>query len=234
MNNWKYDMFTALSNAITMQDVLGAATQAAKSLGFNYCGWITQLAEPLPKVADLCLTSTEDPVHERIRQGCYDRTPARCHCANNTAPFMWSGSTHDDVFYQIPEIAEEYYSYGHRGGWAQSIILNDGLSYMFYTDSCDEIPMHELKLRSPHLEWVAAAVHAQMLSFRAPAKVRLSLRESDILRYFGEGLDLGEICSKMRLTAETVEFHLETALYKLDIPDVRTAVAQASFMGMLR
>lgn len=233
MNNWKYDLFTGLGCVSTMQDVLETATRATHSLGFDYCGWLSQLAQPLPKVAHLCLTSTEDVVHERIRQGRYDETPARRHCASDTTPFMWCGSTNDSVFRQIPEISEEYYSSGHRGGWAQSVILDDGLSYMFYTDSRDEIPFHELEQRSPHLEWVAAAVHARMLAFQNPSSIKLTMRERDILRYLGEGLDKEDICHTMKLSAETVSFHLENALYKLEIPDIRTAVAQASFMGFL-
>ncbi|WP_414500873.1 helix-turn-helix transcriptional regulator [Zymobacter sp. IVIA_12111.31 C1] len=233
MNNWKYDLFTGLGNVSTMQDVLGTATRAAHALGFDYCGWLSQLAQPLPKVGHLCFTSTEDAVHERIRQGRYDETPARRHCAAKTSPFMWTGGTNDSVFLQIPDIAEEYYSSGHRGGWAQSVILDDGLSYMFYTDSRDEIPMHELEQRSPHLTWVAAAVHARMLAFKTPSSVTLTFRERDILRYLGEGVDLPDICLKMKLSAETVEFHLENALYKLEIPDIRTAIAQACFMGFL-
>ena len=233
MNNWKYDLFTELGNVSAMQDVLGAATHATQALGFHYCGWLSQLAQPLPKVAHLCLTSTEDAVHQRIKQGRYDETPARRHCAAHTTPFHWTGSTNDHVFHQIPEISEEYYSSGHRGGWAQSVILDDGLSYMFYTDSRDEVPTHELEQCSPHLEWVAAAVHARMLAFRSPAVVTLTLRERDILHYLGEGLDQHAICLKMKLGPETVAFHLENALYKLDIPDIRTAIAQASFMGLL-
>lgn len=233
MNNWKYDLFNDLGNVSTMQDVLQTANRAVHTLGFNYCGWLSQLAQPLPKVAHLCFTSTEDAVHERIRQGRYDETPVRRHCAANTIPFMWTGSTNDAVFLQIPEIAEEYYSSGHRGGWAQSVILDDGLSYMFYTDSRDEIPLDELEQCSPHLEWVAAAVHAHMLSFRTPSSTNLTIRERDILRYLGEGFSQKEICIKMKLSAETVAFHLENALYKLEIPDVRTAVAQASYMGLL-
>lgn len=68
-------------------------------------------------------------------------------------PFMESGSTDGCIFHQLTEIAKEYYSYGHRGEWAYSIILDDGSRYVFYTDSHNEVPFHQREQCAPHLEW---------------------------------------------------------------------------------
>lgn len=233
MTNWKFELLAGLGKVSNMQDVLDTATKATHALGFDYCGWLSQLAQPFPKLSHLCLASDEHEVHRRIQQGAYDEAPVRRHCAQSTSPILWTGDFNDSIFPQAPELYEEYHGCGHRGGWAQSVILDDGMSYLFYTDSRNVMPLSELEQASPHLQWVAAAVHARMLSFRTPDNIVLSLRERDILRHIGDGLGLTAICQLMRLTRKTVAFHIGSALHKLEIPDVRTAVAQASFRGLL-
>ena len=233
MTHWRFDLLSGLSKVTTMQDVLDTAITATQALGFDYCGWLSQLAQPFPKLSHLCLTSTEDQVPKRINQGVYDEAPVRRHCAQSTAPFLWTGDTNDRISQQAPELSEEYHGCGHRGGWAQSVILDDGMSYLFYTDSRNVIPRRELEQASPQLEWVAAAVHARMLAFRTPDNVTLTLRERDILRHIGDGKGITAISHTMRLTRKTVAFHINNALYKLNIPDVRTAVAQASYRKLL-
>lgn len=234
MNNWQLDLMTDLSRTTSMQDILDISQKSVRGLGFDFCAWQSQLPLPLTKRRSFGISTTDDKAHSKGRAGGYDESPAMKHCAKSTTPFTWLGTTDDEVFHQAPTLFEEYYSFGHRGGWAQSIIDSYGLYSVFVADSANPFEQQDLDNVDLHLQWIATAVHSSMLRTRDIEKrVSLTVRETEILRWTGDGKTAEEIGIILNLNHNTINFHLRNAMQKLEATNKTAAVVKAIFLRLL-
>lgn len=234
MNNWQIDLFTSLHEKTNMQDIVDVSLEAVKPLGFNFCTWRTQLALPLANRKACILGSSEDAVHQKNASGGYDDAPIPRHCSRTTAPAIWTGQHEGGLFNQDPELFEEFFGWGHRGGWAQSVMEGGGQFSMFYVDSDQVIPQSYLENEvNFHLEWITTAVHSAMSRMRQHSPVNLSIREKEVLRWAGDGKTSDQTSQILNISVSTVNFHLRNAMMKLDAPNKTAAVVRAVFLGLL-
>lgn len=233
MNALQIDLFTGLNDAVSMQDVLDVALKVIKPMGFDYCGWQSQLPLPLTRPNLASLTTVEDEVNDKIASGAYLDSPLIRHCSSTTTPLLWKGTTDDEVFLQDPALMEEYYSFNHRGGWAQSVFSSAGTFSLFHTDSINTFSRQELQHSSRSMQWVAMAVLGRMNQIRERSDIKLSLREQEVLRWTGDGKTTDQIASILALSYSTINFHLRNAMMKLDAPNKTAAVVRAIFLGLL-
>ncbi|WP_414501764.1 LuxR C-terminal-related transcriptional regulator [Zymobacter sp. IVIA_5232.4 C2] len=234
MNNWQIDLFSALHEKNSMQDVVDVALKAVQPLGFTFCTWKTRLAFPLVHRRSCVLGSSEDKVHQKNAAGGYDEAPITTHCSKTTVPAIWTGRHEGAIFEKDPALLEEFFGWGHKGGWAQSVMEGAGQFSMFLVDSAEIMPQsyleHEVGF---HLEWITTAVHSAMSQLRQQHDVQLSLREKEILRWSGDGKTLDQIAQILNISASTVNFHMRNAMLKLDAPNKTAAVVRAIFLGLL-
>ena len=234
MNNWQIDLFTALHEKTSMQDIVDVSLEAVKPLGFNFCTWRTQLALPLANKKACILGSSEDAVHQKNASGGYDDAPIPRHCSRTTMPAIWTGEHEGRLFDQDPELFEEFFGWGHKGGWAQSVMEGGGQFSMFYVDSDQVISQSYLENEvNFHLEWITTAVHSAMSRIRKSNPISLSIREKEVLRWAGDGKTSDQISQILNLSVSTVNFHLRNAMLKLDAPNKTAAVVRAIFLGLL-
>lgn len=234
MNNWQIDLFTSLHEKTNMQDIVDVSLEAVKPLGFNFCTWRTQLALPLANRKACILGSSEDAVHQKNASGGYDDAPIPRHCSLTTVPAIWTGQHEGGLFDQDPELFEEFFGWGHRGGWAQSVMEGGGQFSMFYVDSDQVIPQSYLENEVGfHLEWITTAVHSAMSRMRQHSPVSLSIREKEVLRWAGDGKTSDQTSQILNISVSTVNFHLRNAMMKLDAPNKTAAVVRAVFLGLL-
>lgn len=233
MDNWQIDLLRALYDAADMQDVLDIAAQATASQGFEFCAWQSQMPLPLTRKRSFGLSSTDDHVHTKGRDGGYDNSPGLRHCARSTTPFWWQGTTNDTVFFQAPALFEEYYGWGHRGGWAQSIFDRLGTCSIFIADTSRVLSLDDLRNVDMNMQWVATAVHSSMRRLRDTKHVTLTLREQEMLKWSGDGKTADEIACILSLSVGTINFHLRNAMMKLDAPNKTVAIVKAIFLNLL-
>ena len=234
MNNWQMDLFTELHNNKNMQDIVDISLKAVKPLGFTFCTWKTRLALPLAQRRSCVLATSEDNVHQKNMAGGYDEAPITTHCSTTTVPAIWTGRHEGAIFEKDPALVEEFFGWGHRGGWAQSIMEGAGQFSMLLVDSSDIMSESYLKHEVGfQLEWIATAVHSAMQRAKKQSVVMLSAREKEVLRWAGDGKTSDQISQILNLSVSTVNFHLRNAMLKLEAPNKTAAVVRAIFLGLL-
>lgn len=233
MNNWQVDLFTGLQNASTMQDVLDITMKIIKPMGFDFCNFRSLLPLPMTKPSLITISTAEDKIYEKEQQGDYLETPMSRHCAQSMDPFTWEGTTDDVVFKAIPELCEEYYSSGHRGGWAQSLVERKNMYSVFFADSSDSLTSSYFDNVDLKMQWIATAVLSRMNQVKEYPNITLSLREKEILRWTGDGKTADQIAEILNISPSTINFHLRNTMKKLDAPNKTAAVVKAIFFRLL-
>ena len=233
-SQWQIDLFTGLNNASNMQDVLDVALKIVKPIGFNSCAWRSKLPIPLSNHKFSVLHSNEDSVSKKAENGFYDESPLRKHCSKTTEPLIWTGTTNDPIFLQAPDLFEEYYSAGHKGGWGQSIIENKNIYSLFFADSPNILSKKDLQHVDYKMQWIATSVLVKMNQFKLQSNINLSRREKEILRWSGDGKTAGEIGQILHLSHSTINFHLRNAMFKLDAPNKTNAIVKAIYLNLLK
>lgn len=233
MSPWQISFLDALYDVDDMQDILDVAARATKAQGFEFCAWQTELPLPLTRHRSFGLSSTDDEVHTKGRNGGYDQSPALKHCAQSTTPFWWYGTTDDDVFNQAPELFEEYYGWGHHGGWAQSSFDSLGMCSVFVADTCQILTPKDLKHIDMNMQWIATATHSRIRYQQSCQHIQLTLREQEVLRWSADGKTAEEIAIILSLNVGTVNFHLRNAMLKLDAPNKIAAIVKAIYLQLL-
>ena len=233
MKNWQVDLFTDLTQSSNMQDVLDAALKITKPLGFDYVTWRSALPLPMTQKRILALSTAEDSAIEKVSNGAYDNAPIPKHCSQSMDPISWLGTTDDWLFKEIPEIMEEYYSWGRYGGWAQSLVESKTMFSMFWVDSSSPVKKEDLNNIDFEMQWISTAVLSRMNQVRTKSDIKLSLREKEILRWTGDGKTADEIAQILSLSQSTINFHLRNAMMKLDTPNKTAAVVRAIYLGLL-
>ena len=232
-SQWQIDLFTGLENAVDMQDVLDVTLKSVKPLGFDYCGWRSKLPVPLSEHRFSVLSSNEDRISELRQLGNYDDVPVVKHCSKSTEPIHWQGTTDDPIFSKAPELWEEYYSVGHFGGWAQSIIESKNMFSMMHVDSRVPLSQKDLDNVDLKLQWIAVAVLAKMNKMRLVANIVLSKREKEILKWFGDGKTSEHIGMILNLSHSTINFHFRNAMRKLGTHNKTSTVVKAIYLNLL-
>lgn len=234
---WQVDLFNDLQNAIDMQDVLDASLRAVKPLGFEFCTFKTKFALPLANRRTYVLGTYEDKVHQKNNAGGYDDAPVTTHCSKTNTPAIWTGKSEGAIFDKDPEMLEEYFSWGHKGGWAQSVAEGGGQFSMFFVDSPEIMPQSYLENDiNFNLEWITTAVHSMISKIRNESKINITLseREKEILRWSGDGKTAWEISQIIKLSQSTINFHIRSAMVKLNAPNKTAAVVKAIYLNLLQ
>ena len=234
-SQWQIDLFTNLNNATNMQDVIDVALKTVRTWGFDFCGWRTKRPLPLSKRSNLILHNTEDKVYQKEHEEGYDEenAPILKHCSSTMEPLLWKGTTDESLFLKAPELFEEFYGFGHRAGYAQSIIESKRIYSMFWANSSNIINSKELSFISPKMEWITISVISKINQLKYNSNIVLSEREKEVLRWSGDGKTADEIAQILNLSHSTINFHLRNAMFKLDAPNKTNAIVKAIYLDLL-
>ena len=233
-SQWQIDLYNGLNNAVNMQDVLDSTLRIVRNFGFDSCGWRSKLPLPLSQRKYSMLNTNEDKVTIRSNEGFYDESPVRKHCSLSTEPISWRGTTEDDIFLQRPDLIEEYYGSGHRGGWSQSIIESKNMFSMLYVDSYSVLSQKDIDYIDLKMQWIAIAVLSKMNEIRLKLSIVLSEREKEILKWFGDGKTSEQIGMILNLSHSTINFHFRSAMKKLGTHNKTSTVVKAIYLNLLR
>ena len=234
-SQWQIDLFDGLNNATNMQDVLDATVKIIKPFGFDYAGWRTALPIPLTRRKAMVMNTAEDEMMKKAEDGGYDDGPGVRHCARSMEPIYCRGTTDEPLFFEAPELWEEYYGFGRKACWAQSLIESESIFSMFWVDSTDLMSQKDMDNIHFQMQWVSISVLSKMNQFKnnAANSIALSEREKEVLRWTGDGKTADQISQILNLSHSTVNFHLRKVMHKLDCPNKTNAVIKAIYLGLL-
>ncbi|WP_414502618.1 helix-turn-helix transcriptional regulator [Zymobacter sp. IVIA_5232.4 C2] len=227
MNDWKLALFTGLSQASGMEDIIDTAAEAVRHHDFDYCGWKILLSHPSIRQKVLTVASADEDLYAHVVD-----SQASLPSSRTT---LWAGMTRDELYAKAPELVDDDTTPDSvHSRWCHSARdTRTGAYCVFYANSLSPLSQEQLQRAAADLQWIAAAVHASMLYMPVRQDQTLTLREQNVLTHIGNGMTIEEIADRMRLSLETTAFHVETAEYKLQTPDPQQAVAKALFFDLL-
>jgi LuxR family transcriptional regulator len=97
----------------------------------------------------------------------------------------------------------------------------------------------ELETKELSMNWLAQTAHAVLPRSYAPPRRRaqsciaLTRRETDVLKWHGDGKTAGEISEILSISVDTVKFHTRNATEKLGTSNKTAAVVRAAMLGLL-
>lgn len=232
-SQWQIDLFDGLNDAVGMQDVLDATVKIIKPFGFDYAGWRTALPIPMAKRKILVMNTAEDEVLRKAENGGYDDAPGVKHCSKSMDPIYCKGTTNEPLFFKAPELWEEYYGFGRKACWAQSLIESESLFSMFWVDSSNQMTQRDIDNIYFKMQWVSISVLSKMSQFKIKSHIKLSEREKEILRWFRDGKTADQVGKILNLSHSTINFHMRNTMLKLDVPNKTSAIIKAIYLGLL-
>ena len=232
-SQWQIDLFTGLDSAESMQDVLDVTLKTTSTFGFESAGWRTELPLPMSRKRTLALNTVEDDVVEKHASGGYDNAPVPLHCSRSIEPIYWLGTMNDEMYSKVPDLCDEYYGWGHYGGWAQSFIASQSSFSMFWLDTPAPLSQKDIDNVYFKLNFISTIVLTRMNQVQTQKDIKLSMREKEVLRWSGDGKTADQIGKILSISCSTVNFHLRNAMYKLDAPNKTNAIVKAICLGLL-
>ena len=106
------------------------------------------------------------------------------------------------------------------------------------TRSHQSISSGEFYEKAGHFIWLAHALHSVVAKKLLPTThfrpdSRLSIRETEVLKWSAEGKTAYDIARILSLSERTVNFHVGSAIKKLGVTNKISAVVQAAKEGWL-
>ncbi|GGP27383.1 autoinducer binding domain-containing protein [Silvimonas amylolytica] len=228
-----------LHSLLTIHDqnlYFSKVTQLAQAIGFEFCAYGARMPFPLSAPRTEMVNN-----YPAAWQNCYAehqyimQDPTVAHGARSMVPLVWS----DELFADSRDLWEDARSYGLRNGWAQGCRDGNGVVGMLtVARSGEPITAIELGENEPLLAYLTQVTHVGMSRFFLEHssyghEVKLTPRETEILRWTAEGKTSAEIGDILNIAERTVNFHVNSTLAKLNAANKTSAVVQAALRGLL-
>lgn len=238
MENWQEDMLNMLisMDGLDELEVFQRIKKAAQDLGFEYVAYGMRLPLPItrPKFLTLNSYSTRWQKHyEREKYLSVD--PTVRHGLLSCEPLVWS----QEAFQQAPKLWEDAQSEGLNFGWSQSnqdtfgVIGMLSLARSSELISVAELAKKEIRMRT--LAHMAHLVLSRVLinNFNQKEAPKLTEREAEVLKWSADGKSAEDIAKILKITTNTVNFHIKNIALKLNASNKTSAVLRAAAFGML-
>jgi LuxR family transcriptional regulator len=236
MKAWQEMQLQALQTSDSEHQLFQTIVSLAAELGFDYCAYGLRLALPLsnPKIVKKSNYPTAWQAQYQTKNYCAI-DPTVKHALRSPLPILWT----DGLFASTAAFWEEARSFGLRYGWAQSMRDVHGATGMLTLARSDE-PLSETELAAKafKMAWLTQNAHIALSRRLLPkllpeADTKLSNREIAVLRWTADGKTSGEIASIMKITEQTVNFHISNAAAKLNAVNKTSAAVKAAMLGFL-
>lgn len=236
MQRWAHDLSTALGCSMDADAVFGVVEAAAKDLGFEWCAFGLHSPSSLTR-PDFQLLNNY-PVQWRMRYqeaGYLACDPTIKRGIRSQLPMLWD----NELFADVPCLWDEAQAMGLRVGWAQSRFDGTGAgSLLTLARSGEVLGRKGLESKALQLNWLVSATHEAFtrvlnVANTERAKVPLTRREIEVLKWAAEGKTTEDIASILAISEDTVKFHTRNAVLKLGCSNRISAVVRALSAGLL-
>ena len=161
--------------------------------------------------------------------------PTVKHALNSNLPIMWT----DKLFCSACDLREEARSFGLEYGLANPFHEPNGFIGMLTLSRSHEfISETELAKNKLKVSWLTQVTHTEMSKILVPklipeANVKLTNRETEVIRWTADGKTSGEISCILKITERTVNFHINNVITKLNVCNKTSATIKAVMLGLL-
>ncbi|MDF3834846.1 autoinducer binding domain-containing protein [Cupriavidus basilensis] len=218
------------------REAFGRVEKAVRALGFDMCAYGIRMPLPVSKPRTIILNNFPAAWQARYQEANYlGVDPTVAHGRRTAVPLVWT----DDVFSGTRALWEEARAAGLRVGWSQSCFSANGVGGMLSMArsstpiSRGELDSCELRMRS--LVCMTHATLSRILCAEFPPMPthKLTRRETEVLRWAADGKTSGEIASILKVSVDTVNFHIKNAVHKMNATNKTGAVVRAAMLGLL-
>lgn len=238
MEKWQEEMLDMLftMEGVDEQEVFLRIKSAANTLGFEYVAYGLRLPLPITKPKVIMLNTYSVRWQERYAQeGYLSIDPIVIHGLQSCAPLVWR----EDVFRLTRHFWEDAQSEGLNFGWSQSSVDTQGLIGMLsLARSCESISDKELQDKEARMRWLAHMTHLALSrvlirSFQNQYAPDLTSRELEVLKWTADGKSAEDIAGILKISPNTVNFHIKNLSFKLNTSNKTAAVLRAAMLGLL-
>jgi DNA-binding CsgD family transcriptional regulator len=236
MKSWQEDLLDLVSNSSTCElEVFRRLEEAVIALGFEHVAYGFQSPLPFSRPRITLLNNYPRSWQERYAQAGYLQVdPTVAHGRRSQEPIIWA----DQVFADTQSFWDEARAHGLRVGWAQSSLDGLGAGGMLtLSRSCQSLTPQELDAKQQKMRWLVQVAHlafSRLLRCN-PTKGShtLSDRELEVLKWSADGKSAQDIADILRVSKNTVDFHIKNSVTKLQVPNKTAAVVHAALLGLL-
>ena len=158
------------------------------------------------------------------------------HCQASIEPIIWDES----AFISNPHFSKAAQAYGVNYGWSQAVHDAKGaVSILTLIRRTPAISAQEFNEKAGDILWLCNQLHSAMAvrfsSYHTMTEpiARLSVRESEVLKWTAQGKTASDIAMILNLTPRTVNFHISSVMRKMGANNKTSAVVIASKSGLL-
>jgi LuxR family transcriptional regulator, quorum-sensing system regulator BjaR1 len=234
-----FDTIDRIKNAKHIDDVSGILKKTAATFGFN-CFLITGVPLPGETLAQHVVLSGWSPEWmERYNKNDYVHVdPVANQIRRSARPFRWSDVSYDTrKQHRGHVVMMEAKDCGMRDGYTVPIYGYDGYQACV-TMGGDPVAVSDRELCALHLISLVGFSVARDLAAPRVSKAAFNLptlteREAEILKWCSIGKTAWEIGSILSISERTVESHLKSISFKLNVGNRTHAVALALRSGII-
>lgn len=236
MQQWAQDLSTALGCSMNAEAVFEVVEAAAKDLGFEWCAFGVRSPSSLTRPDFQLMNNYPAQWRGRYQEAGYlALDPTIKRGIRSQLPMLWD----DALFADVPCLWHEAQEMGLRVGWAQSRFDGTGTgSLLTLARSGEALGRKEFESKALQLNWLVSVAHDAFtrvlsVSNSQHAKIPLTRREIEVLKWAAEGKTTEDIASILSISDGTVKFHTANAMQKLNCTNRISAVARALSAGLL-
>ena len=230
------DLLAALDRSRDEEEIFALVLAEANRLGFEHCAYGLRAPLPLTKPKVVMLDNHPPAWRRRYEEAGYRAIdPVMRHGRYSRTPVIWR----EALFAEVPAMWAEARSFGLRHGWAQSSLDSHGVTGMLMlTRSTPPLAANELQAKEGRLRWLVHASHLAFSRVLVPRlnqtpEAPLTRREIEILRWTADGKTTQETSDILRISIDTVNYHVKSAISKLRSANKTAAAVRAAMLGLL-
>lgn len=234
------DLFESLLNCNTVEELHTTATTITRQMGFEHFLYGVKVKTSLTRPYQFVLSGYPKQWRDHYVEMKYQEIdPTVAHCRTHVTPVIWRNQVfqgHDATKFQ-GEAKEAGLKHGAtfvvHGGRGETAMLSLATTRGARQAESDVVAhMGQAQLFTCYLH---EAVQRIVLS-QGPLplqKVTLTPREKECLLWVAEGKTSWEIGNIVRISQDTVKFHLKNASRKMGVTNGRHAVSRAVSLGLI-
>lgn len=239
MSNWRDDCLDRLTHpGKSVEQVFAELAAIVRGVGFEYCSFAVRFPNVGGPSRESWTANSTYPMPWLNQYFSHDYLtidPVIATALRSSAPVIWS----DELFKGQGAFWEEARAYGIHHGWTLALHgRGSEVGLLSLARSDGALSSAELAETETKLVWLAHMANGVVGNIvaqkHAPKTVQeLTARECEVLRWTAAGKTSGEIGIILGISTRTVNFHITTALMKLDAVNKTQAVVKALMLEMI-